>query len=320
MITELITSYRKSAAIYAFVDTGLSFNFKDNTYISISELSYKYGIDRSRLSRLCDFLIEIGVLVNSSLGVKLSDACRSLADPESLESLWIKCELGSAYWKSWLMYSNSLLKNDGKSAFEKTHDQSFFEYLENNELLKSNFDTLMSRITDEIIHELVDIYDFNKNNRILDIGGGKGNLLKGISKKVIGKHYAVLDKYKEIPASENINFISGDFLKSIPSGYDLYILKNIIHDWPDNDAILILKNCRKVMDKRSTLLLIDSIKTPQSPIGKSLDILMDILFLGQERYLSEFEHLANQAGLVIKKTENMSVSKSIIILEANNEL
>lgn len=314
MLIELITSYRKSAAIYAFVNTGLSINFKDGAYVDISELSHKSGIDHSRLSRLCDFLIEIGVLVGNNDKVALSDECSALANPESMESLMTKCEISPEFWNAWLMYSKSLLENNDKPAFEIAHGKPFFNYLENNQLLKYNFDHFMSKNSDKIIGKLLDIYDFSQYNRILDLGGGEGNLLVRISEKIKGKHYAVLDIYNKIPVSENIEFIDGDFFKSIPSGYDLYILKNVIHNWSDNDAILILKNCRKAMDNGATILLIGLIKKSQSERIKSTDIAMDVLLSGKERYLTEFEYLAEQAGLVIKDTKNINELYSIIEL------
>ncbi|CAQ86474.1 MULTISPECIES: methyltransferase [Photorhabdus] len=317
MLTELIRSYRKSAAIYALVNTGLSVHLKDGIYVSINELSHKCGIDNSRLNRLCDFLIEIGVLVNNNHGVALSDECRALADPSSLESLLVKHEISSYNWNSWLMYPESLLRNDNKSAFEIAHGKPFFEHLGDNKLIKSNFDSLMSRNSDKLAKKLLETYDFSKHKRILDLGGGEGNLLVKINEKVKGKHYAVLDKYNETPVSENMEFINGDFLKSVPSGYDLYILKNVIHNWSDNDSISILKNCRKAMNDDASILLITIMKKPLSPIvniAKSMDIFMDVLLLGKERYLTEFEYLANQAGLIIQDTQDLDESFSFIKL------
>ncbi len=60
MLIDLITSCRKSTAIYAFVDMGLSVHFKDGACVNISELSCQYGLDHSRFSRLCEYLIKIG--------------------------------------------------------------------------------------------------------------------------------------------------------------------------------------------------------------------------------------------------------------------
>ncbi|WP_353894876.1 methyltransferase [Photorhabdus laumondii] len=308
MLTELIASNRRSAAIHAFVDTGLSTHFKDGVYVDISELSHKSGVNYARFSRLCDFLVEMGVLVSNDNKFRLSDECHVFADPESFESFMIKLEICSYYSNAWLMYGKSLFEDDGKSAFEMAHGKPFFEYLDGNKFLKSNFDALMTRLSNLIVEKLLGIYDFNQHNRILDVGGGEGKLLARISEEVKGKHYAVLDRYNELPVSDKIDFINGNFLDSIPSGYDLYILKNVLHNWSDSDSILILENFRKAMDKNSSLLLINMVKEPE--FSRSFDILMDVLFLGKERSFAEFEYLANQAGLVVQETKVIDQSYS----------
>ncbi|WP_448512192.1 methyltransferase [Photorhabdus laumondii] len=314
MLIDLITSCRKSTAIYAFVDMGLSVHFKDGACVNISELASQYGLDHSRFSRLCEYLIKIGVLVSCNEGVALSEECSALADPESMESLMIRCEVSPEYWKAWSMYSKSLYENNSKTAFEIAHGKPFFEYLDHHELFRSNFDSFMSKNSDKIIEKILDIYDFSRHSRILDVGGGEGNLLIRINEKIKGKHYAVLDRYNETPVLENIEFINGDFFKLVPSGYDLYILKNVIHNWSDSNAILILENCRKAMGDNATVLLIGTVKKLKLEIIDSTDILMDVLLLGKERYLNELEDLAHQAGFVVKDIKEINEKYSIIEL------
>ncbi|WP_289994317.1 methyltransferase [Photorhabdus laumondii] len=314
MLIDLITSCRKSTAIYAFVDMGLSVHFKDGACVNISELASQYGLDHSRFSRLCEYLIKIGVLVSCNEGVALSEECSALADPESMESLMIRCEVSPEYWKAWSMYSKSLYENNSKTAFEIAHGKPFFEYLDHHELFRSNFDSFMSKNSDKIIEKILDIYDFSRHSRILDVGGGEGNLLIRINEKIKGKHYAVLDRYNETPVLEDIEFINGDFFKLVPSGYDLYILKNVIHNWSDSNAILILENCRKAMDDNATILLIGTVKKLKLEIIDSTDILMDVLLLGKERYLNELEDLAHQAGFVVKDIKEINEKYSIIEL------
>jgi hypothetical protein len=36
----------------------------------------------------------------------------------------------------------------------------------------------------------------------------------------------------------------GSFFETVPAGGDLYVLKLIIHDWPDEQAVTILRNVR----------------------------------------------------------------------------
>ena len=51
--------------------------------------------------------------------------------------------------------------------------------------------------------------------------------------------------------------IGGDFFQSVPAGGDAYILKWIIHDWNDERATTILRNCRNAITSDGRLLLVD---------------------------------------------------------------
>ena len=40
----------------------------------------------------------------------------------------------------------------------------------------------------------------------------------------------------------------GDFFNALPKGYDLYVIKRIPHDWPDDHCVTILRNCAESMN------------------------------------------------------------------------
>ena len=50
-----------------------------------------------------------------------------------------------------------------------------------------------------------------------------------------------------------------DFFKEIPAGSDAYLMSNILHDWPDERCVTILKNCRMAMKPESKLLIVEMI-------------------------------------------------------------
>jgi hypothetical protein len=62
---------------------------------------------------------------------------------------------------------------------------------------------------------------------------------------------SIIYKAKEIIKSRGIEdrckIVECDFFKNIPSGSDAYLLSNILHDWPNEQCQIILKNCRKAM-------------------------------------------------------------------------
>jgi O-methyltransferase domain len=53
--------------------------------------------------------------------------------------------------------------------------------------------------------------------------------------------------------------VAGSFFERVPDGADGYLLKNIIHDWDDEQSSLILRNCRRAIPDHGKLLLIERV-------------------------------------------------------------
>jgi len=95
----------------------------------------------------------------------------------------------------------------------------------------------------------------------------------------------------------------------VPAGADAYVLKGVIHDWEDHEAITILRTCRAAMSDRSRLLLIERVLPEQidpddAPTRAKFlsDINMFVNPGGRERTEAEFRDLLGQAGLRLTRT------------------
>jgi hypothetical protein len=94
--------------------------------------------------------------------------------------------------------------------------------------------------------------------------------------------------------------VAGNFFERMPAGGDLYLLKRVIHDWGDERAVAILRNCRAAMGATARLLLIDYVLAPGNApsLGKWLDLQMLVLTPGgRERDEAGFRALLSSAGL-----------------------
>src|SRR5205807_3135083 len=144
---------------------------------------------------------------------------------------------------------------------------------------------------------IVGAYEFSKFERIVDVGGGHGLLLAGIlfaNPRLCGVLYdlpavvADTSALRKEPISQRCEIIGGDFFKGVPAGADAYILKGIIHDWNDEAALRILKNCRRAIHSDGTLLLAETVLSPSTdPASALMDMLMMVLTNGRERTESE---------------------------------
>jgi hypothetical protein len=97
--------------------------------------------------------------------------------------------------------------------------------------------------------------------------------------------------------------MAGNFFDSVPKGADAYILKKVIHDWGDERALAILRNCHRAMPERGLLLLVE----PVIPSGNepSFAKLLDLLMLvwtpgGKERTEAEHSTLLSEAGFAVR--------------------
>ena len=116
--------------------------------------------------------------------------------------------------------------------------------------------------------------------------------------------------------TERCRVVVGDFLESVPTGHDLYVLRQVIHGYNDKQAMLILKNCRRAMPPQSKVLLIESVIPPGNTLSlaKIQDLKLMISSEGCERSESEFCFLLRKVGLRVNRL--ISLGSEVCIIEA----
>ena len=84
---------------------------------------------------------------------------------------------------------------------------------------------------------------------------------------------------------------------------DAYILKHVIHDWADEHAGAILKNCRDVMRPDGRLVIVEGLYPPridrsnESRAATTDDVNMMVLTGGRHRSEPEFRSLYESGGV-----------------------
>ena len=109
--------------------------------------------------------------------------------------------------------------------------------------------------------------------------------------------------------------VSGDFFTSVPEGGDAYILKHVIHDWDDQRAIQILRNCRNAMRRGGKVLIVDSVipSGNAAHFGKLLDLEMLALTpRGRERTQAEFRDLLKRSGFKLNRVIPTEIHLSLV--------
>jgi O-methyltransferase domain len=117
-----------------------------------------------------------------------------------------------------------------------------------------------------------------------------------------------------------VDLVAGDFFESVPAGGDVYLLRRVVHNWPDEQAIAILANCRKAIGAQQARLLVADMITPERPVPGpaeqeavfTLDLHMLVLLGARERTASEFHVLLEAAGFRIEEVLATSPEATIV--------
>ena len=272
---------------------------------NIEQLANATHTHPSSLGRVLRALTSLGIFVEDREGhyrqTALSDTLRS-DHPESIRPFAMM--LGSHFvWTP----SGALEETvrTGQPSFERIYGAPFFEYLAGHSDDAAVFNDAMSS-SPRHLAAILEAYDFSKFERLVDVGGGHGLLLAAIlsaNPHLRGVLYdlpavvAGASTLQREAITQRCEIIGGDFFEGVPAGADAYVLKGIIHDWNDQAALKILKNCRQAIPPNGTLLLVETVLSQTSdPASALMDMLMMVLTSGRERTESEFRSLLREAG------------------------
>lgn len=197
----------------------------------------------------------------------------------------------------------------GEAAFDRVFGQNFFAYLADHPQNAAVFNRVMTQDILWTTPALLRAYDFSRFKQLTDVGGGYGVFLSHILSASPKLEGVLFDQQQVVAGAGDFlkgdvaartKIVSGSFFDSVPEGSDAYLLRRIIHDWKDVEAIKILSNVRAAMKADGTLLLIESlIDSGTRPAG-----LMDLMMLvlgGVERTESEFRKLVETAGFSLDR-------------------
>ena len=317
MMIQLATGYRLSQAIYVFTKLGIADLLASGPKTS-SALSHSVGAHAPSLYRLLRVLTACAVVTEPTPGtfaLAPSGTCLVGDAPNSIRSTVLL--FGSEnFWTTW----GDLLHcvRTGETAFSHLFGvRGTFDYLPSHPDDAALFNAGMGDVAALTAKAIVAAYDFSSARVLMDVGGGGGALISAILNAHPGLRGVLFDLPRVVDAArERLNCsgianrceaVGGDLLSSIPAGGDIYLLSRVIHDWDDENSILILRNCRTAMARTSKLLLAERIipETIEPGIHAQTQLLSDLNMLvrngGRERTDAEYSALFAAAGLRLSR-------------------
>jgi hypothetical protein len=322
ILRRMIMSYFISQSIYVAAKLGIA-DLLANGPRSIDELATATSVHPPSLYRVLRLLAGVGVFSQASeREFTLNDlgACLRTGVSGSIRSAAILFGEEPFHACEDLLYT----VKTGETAFEHIYRASHFEYLADNPTAAQTFHDGIRQLTEVVYEVLVAAYDFSATRTLVDVGGGQGLLFAAILKAnrsvrgILFETPVARAGAEQLIQTEGLtdrcDIVAGDFFDAIPAGGDIYLLKSVIHNWNDERAIKILRNCRRAIPKDGILLLVERvIPEDNEPFFPKLnDIVMMVVAGGAERTEREYRTLYEAAGFTLTRVIPTSSGFSFI--------
>lgn len=260
------------------------------------------------LYRLLRMLAGQGIFIEQTDGrfaLNPLGECLCREGPSSVRD-WALFVGATEMWETWGSLRDSVIT--GETAFPRVHGMPLWKYLGLHPEVGAPFNRWMSQQSGQHNAALVSSYDFSTIRTVADIGGGHGSTVAAILRAnprargiLLDLPHVVADVAPLLEAGvrDRCDIIGGDMLQGVPAGADVYLIKRVLMDWADEQAITILRNCAKVLPVGGKVLAIEMVLPPagEPSAATGFDILMLLNTGGRSRTQAEFSDLFRAAGL-----------------------
>ena len=310
-LMRLIGGFQVSQAISVTAELGIADVLK-NDALHIDAIAQATECHPRSLYRLLHMLASAGVLEElTGQHFKLTPLGECLrSDSSNKRSAWARYAGQPYVWQSWGAMMHSV--KTGESSFGHLHGANLWEWRSKRREETEIFDAAMSELSSAAGKAVASSYDFSVFNVIIDVGGGQGALLAAVlaehknTKGILFDLPHVVVKAQDILRTAGVTnrceIVGGDVFKAVPEGGDAYLIKSVLMDEDDDQAIAILLACRSAMRPSGKVVVIEHLLTPpNAPEINSSDMTMMIMTGGRERTREEFSELFSAAGFHLEQ-------------------
>lgn len=297
--------------------------------LTLKQLSNKIKANRSSLTKLLNFLVALGLLsiLPDRETYKLT-AKGALLRKANTPSLYYYC----------LLYSSDLFKKSAGFLFKSIKynkpatyyfcEEGPYNFLEKKETDRTLFNKAMSSLTKINSNEISYFVESLKPKTILDAGGGIGALLCTILKRNSRMSGTILDLpslqdealsyIKKCRLTKRLFFVGKSFFENFKLKADVIILNNILYDYDDKNCINILKKCKKSLNNKGSILVIENIAIKNIEFNDIKNLFMHAITLGGRiRNQEDFQIIFEKAELKITKIIKLGLNSDVSILQIN---
>jgi SAM-dependent methyltransferase len=286
----------------------------------IDGLSAAAGADKDSLHRVLRHLVEKGLFEEPEPGkFALNDSARGLMDAGT----HLACDLdgmGGRMAHAW----GTLLQavRTGRPAYHEVFGRPFWEDLAAHPQIATKFDEMMGPAGHGTPDpEVLVSGEWESVRTVVDVGGGTGALLAEILRARPSVRGILVDQpgtvtrsaavFESAGVSDRVRAVGQSFFDPLPEGADLYLLKNVLADWPDPEAKALLARCAEAARPSGRVVLLGGV-SPDDSKPPSPELLMLVLVGGKARSLTEFREMARGIGLDVHATGRQSSGRFVV--------
>jgi hypothetical protein len=292
-----------------------------------TDLAHAVRSDPHATARLLLALSDLGLLARNDDGAYVNTATGAtlrLDHPSGIRNL--------ALMQSWLPNVASWTRLDdavrsGTGVFEAVNGMPSWQHLSQHPEAEAQFNLAMARRAAGQVEAILAGVDLTGVGTVVDVGGGRGAMLAGVLRAHPGLSGVVADRpdvaqeAEEAFAADGLGHrahgVAADFFESVPSGADLYVLSNVLHDWDDDQCVAILTTVRAAMSPGSRLVIVEKLLDAPRSFEETrdlhfIDLHMLVMFGARERTKQEYDALLVASGFPSGSVPDVVTSWNVI--------
>jgi 2,7-dihydroxy-5-methyl-1-naphthoate 7-O-methyltransferase len=287
-------------------------------HTDIGDLAAAVGCDADALHAVLGYLVSKGVFVEESPGrFACNRPAEQLANPRRFLDLeGIGGRMAHA-WGTLLDYVRT-----GQPAYATVFGQPFWEDLAAHPRIAADFDALMGPAGHGVPDFDIELTGgWERVRTIVDVGGGTGAMLacllrrhpevRGILVDFPGTVARAAEILDAAGVASRVTLAGQSFFAALPPGADLYLLKSVLNDWPDEQTVAILRRCAEAAGPAGTVIVLGGVSPDEAPRLMAIDMLVAG---GKTSTLTQFAELARQAGLEVLAARHQSTGRFVVEL------
>jgi len=285
-------------------------------HAGIADLAAAAGCDADALHAVLGHLVSQGVFIEESPGrFACNQAAEQLASVPFLDLAGIGGRMAHT-WGTLLDYVRS-----GVPAYQQVFGRPFWEDLAVHPAIGAEFDALMGPAGHGVPDYDVELSDgWDAVRTVVDVGGGTGAMLasllrrhpqaRGILVDLPGTVARAGPLLESLGVAGRVTVEGQSFFDPLPFGADLYLLKSVLNDWPDEPTVAILRRCAEAArTSQATIAVLGGVTADETPRSLGIDMLVAG---GKTSTLSQFTELASRAGLDVIAARTQSSGRYVV--------